>query len=118
MNTGLFGRHGTYYPSYTNYNLSSYPGIYQKSINAQTAYPSGHLNPNYSSYPSNAVYSTYPYTPNYFYSSWRPIQTFSSYNWNTPEVIVSPRGLESILIAILLLLVLDHAFIRPLKNAH
>ena len=106
MSTGLFGPRGPSYPYYPNrYSspLSPYPNPYTSQTHC--AYPNGYLSP---------INPQYPY-PGQLQGS---VNALDSYNWSNPRVVFPPKNIESILIAILILVVLDQVFIRPLKNAH
>jgi hypothetical protein len=117
---GIFGTNGASYPSgsayypYANTTLipfnrhaSSYPQYPAYSRNPQQPpYPQNSQNYYYPNYVSNSNWTQYP-------NSWPSFS--SSYSWGSPQVLLPSRGLESVLIAILVLVVLDLIFVRPLK---
>lgn len=119
---GIFGSTGASYPSgsayYPHGNSSLIP--FNRHANSYPQYPSYSPNPQ----PQQSLYPQKPqnyYYPNYvsnnnltqYQSSWPSYS--SSYSWGSPQVFLPSRGLESILIAILVLVVLDLIFIRPVK---
>jgi hypothetical protein len=148
VRSGLFGPRGpSYYPEYYSNNhpniypkygdQSNYPNAYNynlaPSYNYSTAsynYPTASGSPNFYSYQrlpngySNAYpsqnYALYPYSR----QSPDSFQNLASYNlgyggnWGKIGIILPSKGLEVILIAILILVALDMIFIRPLKNSN
>lgn len=110
MGAGIFGPRG---PSYSYYP-TRYASPYHRSY--PTSYTTSYTNQNYSAYPCG--YLTPSVSPVYYGQIQEPLQNFNySFSWNTPRIIVPPKGLEIILIATLMLVVLDQIFIRPLKTA-
>lgn len=112
MSSGIFGPRGPSYSYYTNnYATASYinPRVnpYHKSSHNYSNYvnyANGYPYPNY---------SQYPYTSQLQIS----IPNLTPYSWGKSEVTLPSKGLESILVAILTLVVLDLVFVRPLKNS-
>lgn len=105
MSTGIFGPRGPSYPynpySYANTSyLNSSVSPYHKSAQYSSQYSKGPLYPNYSQFP----YQTQIHTPN-----------LVNYAWGKPEITLPSKGIESVLVAILILVVLDIVFVRPLK---
>lgn len=105
MGTGIFGPRG---PSYS-YNTSNYVNApyltssvspYHKSAQYPSIYSTESLN-----------YSQFPYQPQIYSPN------LMTYSWGRPEITLPSKGLESILVAILVLVVLDIVFVRPLKNS-
>lgn len=90
-------------PSYGNLTLNPY-------------YRPSYAYPQYSQYSNVSRYPVYPQSPT-TRPYQNPIQNHASYNWGTPEIILPSQGLESVLIAILILVVLDMIIVRPLKNS-
>ncbi len=107
MSTGIFGPRGPSY-SYNTYNyantsyFNSSVSPYHKSAQYPAKYSKESLYPSYSQFP----YQPQIYTPN-----------LMTYSWGKPEITLPSKGLESILVAILVLVVLDLVFVRPLKNS-
>lgn len=125
MNSSLFGARGSYDYSGNCYLSSPYPyghqGVYATYSNAypqytypQYTYPYGHAHPAY----EHHSLPSYPYpliTP-----AQPPVQPPAlvypntlTYGWGEPRIIIPDRGLETILIAILILVALDLLFVRP-----
>lgn len=122
MSSGIFGPRAPSYPlpSYSNqpfqssYGLSS-PApyyyysqhqVYAPSAYSQPAYPQSYANSPYQTLPARPVYpESFPYFSGSAYS---PALQYSEGS--------SERGLEAILIAILVLVSLDLVFVRPLKK--
>lgn len=105
MGTGIFGPRGPSYSYYTSdYSNTSYltssVSPYHKSVQYPSKYSSGPLN-----------YSQFPYQPQIYPPN------LMTYSWGRPEITLPSKGLESILVAILILVVLDIVFVRPLKNS-
>lgn len=113
---GIFGPRG---PSY-----SYYPNNYPAPSNVAPSYLTPNLNPSYRTsyaYPQCTQYPNASLSPIYLQSPYtsqiqNPIQNFTSYSWGKPEILLPSKGLESVLIAILILVVLDMVFVRPLKK--
>lgn len=121
---GIFGPRG---PSYSyspnNYLAPSYLPSYVTPSYGTPSYGNPTLNPyckstygypHYSQYPNASLYPSYPQSPNTCaYPS--QLNNFTSYSWGTPEILLPSHGLESVLIGILILVVLDMVIVRPLK---
>lgn len=129
MNSCLFGSRDSFEQSSYYYTPYSYPypnnapasyfrvntpysnGFYQYPTSQHPQlpcpYPYGNSNLSYS-------LSSVPSYPNTItsYPSTLPYAHNLSYNWGKPEVIIPSQGLETILIAILILVALDLLFVR------
>ena len=107
MSTGLFGPRGPSYP-YSPY--PRYPTHYSRPVSPYS-YP--YPNQTHLAYPN--VYHN-SNNLQYLYPGQLQDPTLNSYSWNQPRVFLLPKNLETILIAILILVVLDQIYIRPLKK--
>lgn len=127
MNSSLFGSRGSYDYSGNYYPSSSYP--YGHS-GAYAAYPNPYPQHTYPqcTYSYGNAHPSYerPSLPSYAYSypmpapAQPPVQPPTlvypntlTYGWGEPRIIIPDRGLETILIAILILVALDLLFVRP-----
>lgn len=133
MSSGIFGPRGPSTPSfypYANYQYAPQQYQYQYQYQYrqhQQPLPSAQHYPQQpfqtyplQSYPQQTLQTTEQqvFSPNSFPYSGQSTNLFpylTSYPWS-PEPVASSKGLESILIAILVLVVLDTLFIRPLKS--
>lgn len=111
---GIFGPRG---PSYSYYaNNQTAPFYVTPSYVAPSLTPYLSSSYAYTQYPNTALYPTssqFLYTGQFQNST----QNISSYGLGKPEIFLPSQGLESVLIAILILVVLDMVFVRPLKNS-
>lgn len=105
MSSGIFGpRAPSYLPPSSNYfaqgtsaySVGSLPPTTLYPVNPYSASPAGFW---YSGALQQSPHSIYPYAPQH-------------------EIDISTKGLEAILVAILVLVSLDLAIIRPLKQGH
>lgn len=124
---GIFGPRGPSYsyssnnylaPSHVtpSYVAPSYGTPSYGNLTFNPNYRSSYAYPQYSPYPNASLYPSYPQSPNTCAFP-NPLNNFTSYSWGTPEILLPSHGLESILIGILILVVLDMVFVRPLKNS-
>ncbi|MGE4271651.1 MAG: hypothetical protein AB7E31_02085 [Desulfitobacterium sp.] len=128
MNSCLFNHRNSYepysYPSQQNFDYSRYTYLLSQ---AQTNYPYGnsgyparaqlpYFSPQQMTSPSTNSQVFLPPQPHHYYpysyEKYNPPQSLT-YLWREPELMIPSQGLETILIAILILIALDMLFVRP-----
>ncbi|AFM01173.1 MULTISPECIES: hypothetical protein [Desulfitobacterium] len=116
MNSTLFGSRESYEYPRNYYPNPPYPYGYSGGY---PAYYSPHLH-RPCPYSNPTLFHGQPHLPSYPYPMISPAQppAFAypntlTYGWGEPRIIIPNRGLETILIAILILVALDLIFVRP-----
>lgn len=120
---GIFGPRGPSYSYFPNNYLDSSNAALPSYVTPSYAFPtmtppyrSSYAYPQYSQYHNTSPYPLSPQSPNTRPLQY-PSQNSTSYSWGTPSIFLPSRGLESVLIAILILVVLDMLIVRPLKSS-